>query len=261
MFTIGCDPELFLKKGDDFVCAWGLIPGDKKNPHPVEGGSVQVDGFAVEFNTPPVKNEEEFVMSVNKLIQELYKLCPGYSIEATPVAEFSMEYIKSQPEEARELGCDPDYNAWEDGQIFPKPNGEVPFRTGAGHFHIGWTENETPEDPDHFARCIQLTKQLDFFLGLPSVILDKDKKRREMYGKAGCFRPKPYGVEYRTLSNFWVDNEKVQRLLFKNIHKAIELLMEGEHLYLKEDIQDVINNSDEEKALWLCNKYGINYEV
>ncbi len=41
---------------------------------------------------------------------------------------------------------------------------------------------------------------------MPAIILDKDKVRTRNYGKPGNFRPKPYGMEYRTLSNFWIND-------------------------------------------------------
>jgi hypothetical protein len=38
--------------------------------------------------------------------------------------------------------------------------------------------------------------------------------RRELYGKAGAFRPKPYGVEYRVLSNRWLNSEALIRWVY-----------------------------------------------
>ena len=38
-----------------------------------------------------------------------------------------------------------------------------------------------------------MVKLLDIFLGIPSVIIDPDKKRRKLYGKAGAFRLTKYG--------------------------------------------------------------------
>ena len=49
---------------------------------------------------------------------------------------------------------------------------------------------------------------MDYTLGLDSLLLDSDTRRRSMYGRAGSFRFKEYGIEYRTLSNFWIKNNK-----------------------------------------------------
>jgi len=39
---------------------------------------------------------------------------------------------------------------------------------------------------------------------LPFLKFDKQKNRRAFYGQPGLFRKKPYGIEYRTLSSFWL---------------------------------------------------------
>lgn len=255
-FTFGVDPELFPRKDGKFVCAYGLIEGDKENPKRVEKGAVQVDGFALEFNIDPVKSEDDFVVAIHEVLQQLYALVPGYEVIATPVAHFDLEYIKAQPEKAKELGCDPDFNAWKNGECFPKPCGERPFRTGAGHLHIGWGEGLI-DKPEHFQMCIDLVRQLDFFLGLPSLILDPDTQRKEMYGKAGCFRPKEYGVEYRTLSNFWITNENLIRYTYRNANLAIEELMKGNCLADELSIESVINTLNKKKALKIIKQFNI----
>ena len=91
---------------------------------------------------------------------------------------------------------------------------------------------------------------MDFFLGLPSLAYDNDKLRREMYGKAGCYRPKPYGVEYRTLSNAWLKSEKLMRWVFRNTQEGMRRLVNGDALFNKYgDIQAIINNSDKTEAM------------
>jgi len=259
---MGVDPEVFLRKGNDFICAWGVIPGDKENPYKVNRGAVQVDGFALEFNIDPVNTEQDFVLSINEVFHRLQEMVAGVGdVVITPVAPFSLDYIQAQDPKARELGCDPDFNAWENGKQFPAPCGDRPFRTGAGHVHIGWTENENPRDEMHMQKCIALTKQLDFFLGLPSVILDEDKIRKQMYGKAGCFRPKSYGLEYRTLSNFWLQKEEWIRLIYKNSHLALQRLIVGDAFFREKDIQYIINEGNKDKAEELCLEYGIPMRI
>jgi hypothetical protein len=47
----------------------------------------------------------------------------------------------------------------------------------------------------------------DCLLGLPSIMLDRNpmqRERRTLYGMAGEYRKPDHGVEYRTLSNFWL---------------------------------------------------------
>ncbi len=243
-FLVGCDPEVFVKKADKFHSAYGLIKGDKKNPQPVNNGAVQVDGMALEFNIKPASTEGEFLFAVTDVLATLKSMVPEYEVVATPVADFDMDYIKQQPAEALELGCDPDYNAW-NGMANPRPDGERPFRTASGHVHIGWTDGMDTNHPMHQAMCREAAKQLDFYLGLPSLMYDKDTRRREMYGKAVALRFKPYGVEYRTLSNVWLSSEKLIKWVYNNTMLAMQKLEEGVLLSEKYgDIQELINNSD-----------------
>jgi hypothetical protein len=73
-----------------------------------------------------------------------------------------------------------------------------------------------------------------------------------MYGKAGAFRFKKYGVEYRTLSNFWIQSEELMRWAFNKTIEAIELVNSGVITEIDkkfgQQIQTVINNNDKEKA-------------
>lgn len=245
---IGCDPELFVKQQGIFKSAFGLITGDKKSPQRVRNGAVQVDGMALEFNIDPAKDEDEFCYNVNDVLEQMKLMVPEFEVVATPVAHFTDEYMKQQPPAALELGCDPDYNAWSN-TINVKPNAQRPMRTASGHVHIGWTNNEETTNEQHAERCRMVGRQMDFYLGLGSLMYDSDTERREMYGKAGCIRYKPYGVEYRTLSNRWLNDDKLIRWVFRAAKKGVEDLMAGRNLSEKYgDIQSIINNSDIKEA-------------
>ncbi|MNS09586.1 hypothetical protein D3C72_410740 [compost metagenome] len=230
---VGADPEVFVRKAGKkaFQSAHGLIEGDKKNPQKVHLGAVQVDGMALEFNIDPAKNEKEFITNITEVMRIMGEMVPGYEMVAQPVATFTAAHIKKQPKEALELGCEPDFNAWKGGEVNPRPNGDVNFRTGAGHVHIGWTKDVDPNDPGHREACIMATKQLDYYLGLGSLVYDTDTKRRTLYGAAGAFRPKPYGVEYRVLSNAWLQSEELMAWVYRNTVKGINDLFEGKAAY------------------------------
>jgi len=45
---------------------------------------------------------------------------------------------------------------------------------------------------------------MDVVVELPFLRYDKQKLRRMFYGQPGIYREKPYGLEYRTPSNFWL---------------------------------------------------------
>ena len=54
------------------------------------------------------------------------------------------------------------------------------------HIHIGY-------DAPEIDRSLRLITYLDAYLGLPSILIDKDTERRKLYGQAGCFRLTRYG--------------------------------------------------------------------
>lgn len=251
---VGCDPEYFVAQNGVFKSAFGLIKGDKKNPQRVDKGAVQVDGMALEFNIDPAASEDEFCININTVMAQLKAMVPGYEHVTVPVANFDPAYMAQQPDEALELGCDPDYNAWT-GEANPRPDGDRPFRTASGHVHIGWTNGEDINDAGHIHRSRLAVQQLDFYLGLASLTYDKDVKRREMYGKAGACRFKPYGMEYRTLSNAWLKSDALMKWVFRAAQKGMKDLMEGRILAEEfGDIQHIINTSDVKAANAIIKK-------
>jgi hypothetical protein len=232
---LGADPEVFVKdQRGRFRSAHGLVPGTKKEPFKVPDGAFQVDGMALEFNINPAATEDEWVHNLSSVMRQLAEaVAPKYRLEVVPTAKFHGNHMRVQPEEALELGCEPDFNAYTGGEN-RRPDNNTTMRTAAGHVHVGFTEGADPKDPEHFQRCITLVKHLDAYLGVPSLLWDADSRRRSMYGKAGAFRPKPYGLEYRTLSNAWLLDERLMRYVYRQTIAAVESLMKGERFNKEE---------------------------
>ena len=235
--TIGSDPEIFLKdQAGNYISAHDLIPGSKAKPHMVSHGAIQPDGVAAEFNTAPAASVEEFLTNVDEVIRSLEStfkaIRPDLVVAITPTATFDREYFDSLPQHATELGCTPDFNAYTGKQNEP-PSTTEPFRTGAGHFHVGWGKFKTT-NPVHFQKCRELVMSLDTVLYFASLLWDDDDKRRSLYGKIGAFRPKSYGVEYRPLSNAYLQSEATKRLAF-NITKSVSDLYLNHNKRLYED--------------------------
>lgn len=247
---VGADPEVFMFKDGAAVSAFGAIKGTKEAPFKVEKGAVQVDGMALEFNIDPASTSEEFRDHIRTVMRQLQEMVPGYDLNPIPVAQFGFDYINTQPKEAVELGCNPDFNAWFDGEPNPKPDAKMPFRTGAGHVHIGWTDKADVYDVEHRDACIMVTKQMDYYLGLGSLLFDQDKQRRQMYGAAGAFRYKPYGCEYRVLSNAWLKDDKLIQWVFDRTVQGVNDLHEGKAAFNRfgSMAQDIIRDNDEVAA-------------
>ena len=238
MFTVGADPELFVENEKGILSAFGMVPGTKNKPHVVEGFGLQVDGMALEYATPPANNENEFITYINKGRELLAGyLHPGQTFSEN--SHWEVDLTQHVDEEV-ELGCDPDYSAYTKSLNEP-PNKYLPMRTVAGHIHIGWRDPEIIDDV-HFDRCCMIAKSMDVMLGVPSVVMDQGgEQRRKLYGKAGAFRPKPYGLEYRVLSNFWLKSDRFMSWVYKNSVEAAK--RHKELLPLAPSAQVFINNN------------------
>lgn len=227
---IGADPEIFVRNPNSgqFVSAHNMINGTKKRPFKVFDGAVQVDGTALEINIDPAETSEQFVERTQHVLEQLRTMVdPGYEFAFTPVAEFSEDYFSSLPMKAKLLGCDPDFNAYTLDANMPPPM-ERPMRTGAGHIHIGWADNIADfTGMAHFEDCAAVAKQMDYYIGMWSLLWDPDNRRRSMYGRAGAFRPKPYGVEYRVPSNAWLTSPELMAWVFNAAKKGFEDLANG----------------------------------
>lgn len=231
---IGADPELFAfhKETGAAVSVHDLLPGSKLHPLTVPRGGIQVDGVAAEFNINPTNTEQAFLTNIKSVRRILESIIasrnPDLEIKAQPVAYFNVDYFKTLPHHALALGCEPDYNAYT-GNANPRPQTNETFRTGSGHVHIGWTSDKG-NCKQHFDQCRELVKELDFVLFNSSLLWDNDEKRRELYGKPGAFRPKPYGVEYRVLSNAWLNEKATQRFIFHASRAVTFSFLKGKKL-------------------------------
>ena len=254
---VGADPELFVKLDGMLVTGHGLVPGTKANPFPVRNGAVQVDGMALEFNIDPASSGVEFVNNIVSVMAQLKKMIPQHEFLIEATVRFEEAYLRQMPAVALELGCEPDFNAYT-GEENPSPDADATMRTAAGHIHVGWTEVEDYKGGEHMNLCHGLAKQMDLFLGVPFVILNDCPKRKAMYGKAGTFRPKPYGMEYRVLSNKWLLNEVLMLFVYTNTIRAIKEMMADAPWFLTyPDGEDVINNNDKDRAEVIVEEMGI----
>jgi hypothetical protein len=204
---IGADPEVFLLDAQEgFVSAIDRIGGSKRNPLPLplgDGFAVQEDNVAVEYNIPPAGSKEQLINHIDRVMSHLSdtiaKIGMHFSHESAAV--FPLDQLIDI--RAMEFGCDPDFNAWKDGQTNPRPKCPDPMlRSCGGHVHIG---HEFASKADK----IEAVKFIDLFLGVPSQQMDNGQLRKQLYGKAGAFRDKVYGLEYRVLSNYWIFHPKL----------------------------------------------------
>lgn len=255
---LGCDPEAFLVDIHGALkSSVGKIGGSKHHPMPLmalgDGYAVQEDNVAIEFNIPPAEGRAQFIASIHNTLDYLSKNIGeslGYQIVNLSAASFPE--LELQSAAAQEFGCEPDYNAWTKLRN-PKPKAaDWKLRSCGGHVHIGYDKSQaTPET---------VVKNFDFFCGVPSVLMDKGELRKELYGKAGAYREKSYGVEARMLSNFWIFDDKLIGWVWDNTKRAVDaavaqpVLQEEDHM----NVQNAINNNDKLLASYLVDKYNLD---
>lgn len=235
--TLGCDPEVFLEKDGVIISAVGKIGGTKAEPKPISdnGHAVQEDNVAIEWNIPPSKNVDEFLENNNlvKNYLDAITTAMGCNLNFSASAELSDKELDS--DQARLFGCEPDFNAYTRSMNNP-PEAGGNLRSCGGHIAIGWDNNDTDT-------AILLVKAMDATAGLESLFLDTDERRKQLYGKAGCFRLKDFGVEYRTLSNFWVKDDESIKWAYETTMKAIELVNSGRMAELEEEYSSLIREA------------------
>lgn len=228
MFKLGVDPEFFLICDGKNVSAHGMVDGTKEKPLLLKGGAVQVDGTALEFNTDPARCANEFLDTIDLVLDQIRDLIPKeYEFNFEPVAEYGEDYFSTIPDEAKVLGCDPDYNAYTQLQN-KKPDGDVSFRSAAGHLHFGYSEGLSTTCVNNMSDASLLARCADSYLGKMLLLLEGPNKRNTLYGSMGDFRPKSYGCEYRTPSNFWLKSRDLREFVFNQSRKLFDLLCVGD---------------------------------
>lgn len=258
-FLIGSDPEVFLQDREtkEIVSAIPYVMGDKHEPYQIpdlpKGCCIQTDNIMVEYCLPATKSPEEFVENLELCKQFTNDIIPAnLEVVIKASGRLNEKYLKDK--KSQQFGCDPDFNAWADGFQNESPSNKTNLRTCGGHIHIGYNNHSMD-------KSMQLIKALDIFLGVPSILLDPDKERKKMYGKAGAFRFKDYGVEYRSLSNFWIKDLELVKWTFAGVQNAINFVNRKLVNKLTDtqqnEIETCINTGDEALSHKLMNEFGL----
>lgn len=254
-FTCGADPEIFVATEDGPKSVIGKVGGTKEQPLPLpigNGFAVQEDNVAMEFCIPPATSKAEFLQYIKQATGYLEEhVCFPYNWSFDKRSAISFPEQELNDPRAFVFGCEPDFNAWTGG-INPRPRASDKYlRSAGGHVHVGCSHLGV--------QPAAVVKALDLFLGVPSILMDQGKLRRKLYGKAGAHRIKPYGVEYRTLSNFWIFEEKYTNWVYDGVERALEAVLIGMDVDCEADsILSAINKNNVKAAEMLVAKYNLD---
>lgn len=264
-FTIGCDPEFFVKERatGKLISAIPFIKGTKHEPELLpKGGNIQRDNVALEVATDPAETMTQFVTNISQILEEAVKKLPvGHEIVATPSANFDEDQL-THPD-ALMFGCDPDYDAWKRCDN-TRPYAKDPtFRSCGAHIHVGTTGEDENAFLLVFEKKLEMVKIMDCLHGVISTVLDSSKEavdRRILYGKAGAHRPKEYGVEYRVLSNYWLKSPITVMMVYSLTQDALKICREDKANELiavmgEDEVQSVINKGKPRVAMKMIENH------
>lgn len=258
----GTDPEIFLTANGKVVGSERVIPPEGVVHHKVPGnyqqggpsGAVR-DGIQVELVVPPTHCRAWLASEICVAFQRLAKKLEGtpFQVSFAQVVDVDKSELEALSKDSRTLGCQPSQNWYEpDAKIGVDPE-TYTKRSAGGHIHLGLP-------PHIIAERTKLPPLLDILVGNTSVLIDRDPgaaERRQVYGRAGEFRTPRHGLEYRTLSNFWLRSKELVSLVFGLSRLAVWVLdtsldpingWPADHELLatvkKSDIVNAINKND-----------------
>ena len=237
--TMGCDPELFFERGGQIIGAEKVIPEkglDSKRTDPREYGvdkekAFVLDGVQVELNPNPHYCRGGMGLELRTSFRTLRAHLAGMKdIKASfrSVVEVDPKELDSLSDRAKILGCAPSKNLYDTQAKITVDPEKYLKRSAGGHIHIGLN------DDTNFPALKQLMPYreevlvplMDCLVGLPSVFVDRDPlaaERRKVYGRAGEYRLPEHGLEYRTLSNFWLRSYQTMSMVFGLTRLAVSV--------------------------------------
>ena len=221
---LGCDPEFFFTKDGKVIGSERVLPeGGLKADSDIKP-FVTIDGIQVELNPRPSSCRALIFNELSLAFRKIKELMVAQGLEANFGRTIKMEKdeLMALSEGARRLGCAPSIsNVDKDRDLARIVRGRVvKTRSAGGHIHIG-----TGRSPHAFADWTESFKGkeqlvislMDIMVGNTCVMIDTNpdnKKRRRLYGRAGEYRLPEHGIEYRTLSNFWLTHVSLASLVF-----------------------------------------------
>jgi len=257
---LGADPEFFFEKDGKVIGAELILPKggvkvvDNWNENPI--GKVIIDGVQAEINVLPFHCRQslgnQFIAAFAAL-EEYLKSKPGVSVINPTLIKVSKEHMKTLSDRSQQFGCAPSLNIHGEQPIGVDPT-EYLYRGAGGHLHFGHagvlTTKNLFENPE---KAVAL---MDIIVGNTCVLLDRQRgnaERRKVYGRAGEYRLPKHGLEYRTLSNFWLRDYKLMSFVFNLSRQALAYGLEANTEFYNELIA-VVNMKDVVKAINTNNK-------
>jgi hypothetical protein len=273
---LGCDPEFFFKVDGEVIGAEKIIPKEGiKHIHQANLGTAVpdtqskfiIDGVQAELNPRPftcrANLANEIAACFKTLKAELAKQKGKVQVDFSRTIEISKENLDQLSEDSKKFGCAPSKSVYRNAGVKIDTINPTEYRTrsAGGHIHFGHGTLPALQIAlkYEFKKTVAM---LDIILGNTCVLIDRAEsnvERRKLYGRAGEFRLPAHGLEYRTLSNFWLTSYPLMSLVFGLGRLAVQLVGDNVNSdkFFKEftskvkpkDIRNAINNNDFDLAM------------
>jgi len=252
----GCDPEFFFSKEGKVIGADKVLPTEGLSIKS-RNSSVIIDGVQAELNPAPSFCREILANNIRHSFSALKKHIEekGVGIDFKQTIELTQDELGGMSKKSKKFGCAPSRNAYR-GSNKITVNPEIyKYRSAGGHIHIG--HHYTRDVIKSLKNPTRVIKMFDLIVGNTCVLIDRDPsnvERRKVYGKAGEYRLPEHGIEYRTLSNFWLRDYKLMSLVMGLSRVAMGFIIYGydkELLKLVDmkEVRTAINTNDFRLAL------------
>lgn len=256
--TFGSDPEFLLVANRGHLMpksAIGVVQGDIENRINLKGHQFYYDNVLAECAVKPGASKEETIRNFREVLQLYADMVSPFKLTTTASVIFPDSEL-THPD-ARKVGCAKDMCAYElkqkDGPVDEISHGNL--RSCGGHIHVG-AESIAGDGPEP----ILFIYMMDLVLGCTSLWLDKDptsKRRRELYGQAGRYRVKDYGMEYRSLGNYWLNSPELAAFTYDLTMYCLDMVECGAAWELWEFSWDRFfeSESGDLAESWQCKAY------
>lgn len=265
--TMGSDPEFFVEMAREGTRE--VVPAFEVYPRKSLDASIFWDGFQGEFTVESSHCLELLSVSVKSQLEKALRWASARTYQIDParplagqvkasilprsVISLTEKELVEASDEQVALGCKPSENVYGmQGLRISNPR-DLRYRFAGGHVHLGF---QYPYLNRHM--LVEAVKCMDMLAGIPSVVMAQDWDdpiRRRFYGQAGEFRTPKHGLEYRTLSNFWLREPAMLHLIVGLVRGAANWGLNGWRGLFEAseaEVVEIVQNSDVEKAQeWL----------
>jgi hypothetical protein len=223
--TFGCDSEFILTLHGKYKSAVPVLRGTRDKRQRIDGVEIFHDNVLAEVAIEYSNTWHQVRGSFHHALKTLARAVDPCKLNLFASADYPRSELTDP--EAKEAGCSEEKDAYTRSTL-PSQEDKIKtgaFRTAGAHIHLGGDgvlQNSI--------RLKLVVYAMDLFVAVPSLFLDDNifaRERRAMYGRAGSYREKPYGLEYRVLGPFWLRSPSTAELFYNLSMFALDFVESG----------------------------------